>query len=57
MSADGLTKKQIGQLKSKGVRHLEIKESMPLVPLVLLGAIASLFVGDMIWLVVQASLL
>lgn len=49
LSAAGLSGEQIGQLEKLGVKKLLVKESIPLVPILLLGCITSLVIGDLVW--------
>lgn len=51
LSAAGLTKEQINELKKLGVKSLLIKESVPMIPILLLGCTTSLVVGDLVWLI------
>lgn len=51
LSATGLTRRQIENLKKFGIKSILVKESIPLIPILLLGCIASLLVGDLVWLI------
>ncbi|MCD6522737.1 MAG: prepilin peptidase [Candidatus Diapherotrites archaeon] len=49
--AAGIEAKDIKKLKKYGVKSIWVKDSVPMIPIVLLGTIASLFIGDLIWLI------
>ena len=49
LSAAGLSVEQITQLKKLHVKTLLVKESIPMIPILLLGGIVSLVVGDLAW--------
>ena len=53
--AAGVEKEDIQALKKAGVKSIMVKESVPMIPIVLLGTIASLFVGDLIWILLQLA--
>ena len=48
--AAGLEKKDIAHLKKLGVKSILVKEGVPLVPILFLGALAAIFLGDPIYL-------
>ncbi|MBN3037240.1 MAG: prepilin peptidase [Candidatus Diapherotrites archaeon] len=56
LNANGLELKDIAALKRHGIKHVWLKESVPLVPIVLLGAAASFLFGDLLWLGVRLLL-
>ncbi len=52
-NAAGLEKKQIAMLKRRGVRALWVKESMPMVPLFLCGAVLALLLSEFVLVFLQ----
>jgi preflagellin peptidase FlaK len=53
LHAGGIEKNQIKKLEELGVKHLLVKESIPLIPILLLGCMASVFVGDLLWILTK----
>lgn len=54
LSAGGITVSQISRLRELGVKFLWVKESIPMVPILLLGCIVSLVLGDLFWFALNA---
>ncbi|MCD4739723.1 prepilin peptidase [archaeon] len=53
VSAAGLTVSELKELRKLKVQSLLVKDSIPLVPILLLGCIASLVFGDLAWLIIS----
>jgi preflagellin peptidase FlaK len=49
-NAAGVTHEEVVALRKHNVKTLEIKESVPMVPILLLGLAASVVGGDLVWL-------
>jgi preflagellin peptidase FlaK len=52
-NAAGIEPEDIKALKRRGVKNVLIKQSVPMVPILLLGLAVSVFVGDLVWIVVK----
>ncbi len=53
-NAAGIEPDEIAALKKKGIKAVLVKQSIPLVPILLLGLAVSVFVGDLVWIVVKS---
>ena len=49
----GLTQKDIDLLKSWGIKKVKVQSSIPFTPIILLGLVVSIFLGDLIWIGVR----
>ncbi len=49
----GLTEGEIKELRKLGVKEVWVQKSVPFTPIILLGLIVSIFLGDMLWLGVK----
>jgi preflagellin peptidase FlaK len=51
--AAGMTKAEIARLRKLGVREVWVKEGVPLVPIVFIGAATAVFVGDLLTIIIN----
>ncbi len=49
----GLTREEIDKIKSWGFKEVLVQKAIPFTPIILLGLIVSIFLGDLIWLGVR----
>ncbi len=53
--AAGLSEEQLKKIKESGLKEVSLKSSVPFVPILFAGLVISVFVGDLLWILVSVS--